>query len=78
VINGERVIELNFESHGGVGEEFDSVEIEGVPNVREVIHGGVNGDIGTAAILINSIPKVLKAAPGLITMLDIPIPHATP
>lgn len=78
VINGERVIELNFESHGGVGEEFDSVEIEGVPNVREVINRGVNGDIGTAAILINSIPKVLKAAPGLITMLDIPIPHATP
>ena len=78
VINGERVIELNFESHGGVGEEFDSVEIEGIPNVREVIHGGVNGDIGTAAMVINSIPKVLKATPGLLTMLDIPIPHATP
>ena len=78
VINGERIIEMNFESHGGVREEFDSVEIEGIPNVREVIHGGVNGDIGTAAVLINAIPNVLKAAPGLITMLDIPIPHATP
>ena len=77
VIKGERIIEMKFESYGGMEEEFDSVEIEGIPNVREVIHGGVNGDIGTAAVLINSIPKVLKAAPGLITMLDIPIPHAT-
>jgi 4-hydroxy-tetrahydrodipicolinate reductase len=38
------------------------------------IAGGVHGDIATASITVNSIPKVLQAAPGLHTMRDMPLP----
>ncbi len=35
------------------------------------IIGGINGDIGAVAIIINMIPKVLNAGPGLYTMKDL-------
>jgi 4-hydroxy-tetrahydrodipicolinate reductase len=38
------------------------------------IAGGVHGDIATASITVNSIPKVLQAAPGLRTMRDMSLP----
>ena len=38
------------------------------------IAGGVHGDVATASITVNSIPKILEAAPGLRTMRDMPLP----
>ena len=38
------------------------------------IAGGVHGDVATASITVNSIPKVLQAPPGLHTMRSLPIP----
>jgi hypothetical protein len=38
-----------------------------------IIKGGTHGDIATAAIIINSIPRVIAAPPGLVTMKDLPI-----
>ena len=43
-----------------------------------VIKGGTHGDIATASMVVNAIPKIVKASPGLITMKDIPIVSATP
>jgi len=40
--------------------------------------GGIHGDIATASIVVNSIPKVLAAAPGLHTMRDLPLPSFFP
>ncbi|MFQ6080573.1 MAG: Gfo/Idh/MocA family oxidoreductase [Candidatus Bathyarchaeia archaeon] len=74
---GKRVITLEFISHAGVKEEYDAVSIEGLPNIYEKIEGGVHGDIGTAAMVINSIPKVINANPGLVTMKDLPPPSVT-
>jgi 4-hydroxy-tetrahydrodipicolinate reductase len=42
------------------------------------IPGGIHGDIATAAIVVNSIPKVFTAAPGLHTMRDLPLPSYFP
>ena len=39
------------------------------------IAGGVAGDLATAAIVVNSIPKLLAARPGLLTMSDLPLVH---
>jgi 4-hydroxy-tetrahydrodipicolinate reductase len=36
--------------------------------------GGVHGDIATASIVVNSLPKILEVAPGLHTMRDMPLP----
>jgi 4-hydroxy-tetrahydrodipicolinate reductase len=40
--------------------------------------GGIHGDVATASIVVNSIPKVLDAAPGLHTMRDLPLPSFFP
>jgi 2,4-diaminopentanoate dehydrogenase len=38
------------------------------------IAGGVPGDIATVSVVINSIPKVIAAKPGLQTMRHLPLP----
>jgi 4-hydroxy-tetrahydrodipicolinate reductase len=45
-----------------------------VPRIEQKISGGVHGDVATASITVNSIPKVIAAAPGLRTMRDMALP----
>lgn len=75
---GEPVIRMHFEAYLGAPESYDSVEIEGSPRLSMKIAGGIHGDVATAAIVVNSIPKVLEAAPGLHTMRDLPLPSFYP
>lgn len=49
----------------------DSIEIDGNPPIRQHFPGGINGDIGTAAVIANLVPVVASARPGLLTMADI-------
>ena len=72
--DGKPVIILEFISHAAVEEEYDAVSIEGTPRIYEKIAGGVHGDLGTVAVVINMIPKVLNSEPGLFTMKDMPLP----
>ncbi|MFX0022282.1 MAG: hypothetical protein ACFE9S_08135 [Candidatus Hermodarchaeota archaeon] len=71
------VVFLDFVAYAGEHEEFDSVIIEGTPNIHQKIIGGVHGDVGTAAIVTNLIPNVVEAKPGLLTMKDLPVPRYT-
>lgn len=73
----EEVIILDFYAYAGDHDEYDSVEIEGRPNIKQKIEGGVHGDIGTASMIVNLIPKVYYAQPGLLTMKDLPAPCNT-
>src|ERR1700682_4376818 len=68
----EPVIKLHMEAYLGSPETYDSIEIEGSPNLSMKIAGGIHGDVATASIVVNSIPKVLDAPPGLHTMRDLP------
>jgi 4-hydroxy-tetrahydrodipicolinate reductase len=72
--HGKPVITLHIEAYLGAPQTYDSVRIEGVPKISLMIPGGIPGDIATASIVVNSIPKVLAAAPGLRTMRDLPLP----
>jgi 4-hydroxy-tetrahydrodipicolinate reductase len=72
------VIRLHMEAYLGAPESYDSVEIAGTPNLSMKIAGGIHGDIATASIVVNSIPRVLAAAPGLHTMRDLPLPAFFP
>jgi hypothetical protein len=72
--NGQPVITLHMEAYLGAPESFDAVEISGSPSLKMKIAGGVHGDVATASIAVNSIPKIITAAPGLHTMRDMPIP----
>jgi len=52
--------------------EGDTIKIAGRPDL-EVRLTGTNGDIATAAIAVNAIRRVRAAAPGLLTMRDLPL-----
>lgn len=52
--------------------EGDSIKISGHPSLDVEIKG-TNGDLATAAIAVNAIKRVRSAAPGLITMRDMPM-----
>ena len=71
---GKPVITLHMEAYLGAPETYDAVKITGSPALQQKIVGGVHGDIATASIAVNSIPKVLKATPGLHTMRDLELP----
>jgi 2,4-diaminopentanoate dehydrogenase len=73
-VGDEPLIRLHMEAYLGAPESYDAVDIEGTPRLSMKIAGGVHGDVATASITVNSIPRVLKASPGLHTMRSLPIP----
>ncbi|MBG9982096.1 dihydrodipicolinate reductase [Aerococcaceae bacterium DSM 111020] len=54
----------------------DYVIIDGSPKVNLINTPEIEGGLGTIAMLVNMIPKIINADPGLKTMIDLPIPHA--
>jgi len=75
-IDGRGKINVSLELRMYVGAEdvaADRVIVKGVPDVEMEIKGGVHGDRATAAMVVNSIPRVVTARPGVLTMDDIPI-----
>jgi 4-hydroxy-tetrahydrodipicolinate reductase len=76
--NRHPVIRLYMEAYLGAPESYDAIDIEGVPPLSVRIPGGIHGDIATAAIVVNTIPGVLAAEPGLHTMRDLPLPSFFP
>jgi 2,4-diaminopentanoate dehydrogenase len=72
--NGVPVVTLHMEAYLGAPESYDAVEITGSPALKMKIPGGVHGDIATTSIVVNSLPKILEATPGLHTMRDMAIP----
>ena len=69
-IDDERVIELVFRAAVGEPESYERILMRGTPDLDMRISGGINGDIATAAIVVNAIPTVIAARPGLRTMAD--------
>ena len=71
---GKPVITLHLEAYLGAPESFDAIDIVGSPMLSFRCATGVHGDIATASMVVNSIPKVLAATPGLHTMRDLALP----
>ncbi|MDI6805362.1 MAG: hypothetical protein QMD20_01715 [Candidatus Bathyarchaeia archaeon] len=76
IIKNKEVIVLDFQAYMGAEEEYDAITIHGIPNIKQKIQPCVHGDIGTVAMVVNAIPKVIKAQAGLLTMKDLPVPSA--
>lgn len=75
-IDGKGRINVSLELRMYVGAEdvaADRVVIKGVPNLEMEIKEGVHGDRATAAMVVNAIPRVITAPPGVLTMDDIAI-----
>jgi len=74
--NNERVITLNLQAYLGCPDPKELIVVEGSPPIELTIKGGVHGDIATSAVVVNCIPRVINAQPGLSTMKDLPVPSA--
>jgi 4-hydroxy-tetrahydrodipicolinate reductase len=75
-IYGKGRIDVSLELRMYVGAEdvaADRVIVRGVPDVEMEIKGGVHGDRATAAMVVNSIPRITQAKHGVLTMDDIAI-----
>ncbi|MFX0074033.1 MAG: dihydrodipicolinate reductase, partial [Candidatus Hermodarchaeota archaeon] len=75
--DNKEIVFLDFIAYAGDHEEYDSIEITGTPNINQKILGGVHGDLGTSAMVVNLIPIVINSKSGLLTMKDIPVPRNT-
>jgi len=69
------VISLDLQMFVGAESPRDHVYIDGTPPIDMTIKGGIAGDQATAAIVVNSIPKLMAARPGVVTMKDLPLVH---
>jgi len=76
--DGKPIITLHREAYLGAPESYDAVRITGSPPLYSKIAGGVQGDIATASITVNTIPAVLAARPGLHTMRSLRLPSFYP
>lgn len=68
---GRTRVRLELEAWLGAPESYDEVEIEGSPPLRSRVEGGIPGDIATASLTVNAIPRVVAAPPGLLTVKDL-------
>jgi len=65
-------VTLTFIAALDSAEDGDTIKIIGKPSL-EVKLQGTNGDLATVAIAVNAVRRVHEAAPGLVTMRDLPI-----
>jgi len=77
-IRGKGRIDVSLELRMYVGAEAvaaDRVIVRGVPDVEMTIKDGVHGDRATAAMVVNSIPRIAQARAGVLNMDDISISY---
>jgi hypothetical protein len=73
---GTPVISLDLQMYVGAESPRDHVLIDGVPPIEMTIPGGIAGDMATAALAVNVIPKLLAAPAGVVTMRDLALVHS--
>ncbi len=75
-VDGDAILTLDLKMYVGALEPRDAVRVVGTPPIDLVVREGIFGDTATVAALVNAIPLVLQARPGLCTMMDLPVPRA--
>jgi len=75
--DGRERLALELRMAVGAQEDYDSVEIVGDPPLSVRINGGIFGDTATIGVLVNAVPRIIDAQPGLRTMVELPLPHAS-
>ncbi len=71
---GKAFAKLTFTAQLDAKKEADVIKIKGKPNLTATLKG-TNGDLGTVAIAVNALSRIVAAPPGLVTMRDLPIVH---
>jgi len=71
---GETKIKLDLQMYLDAPLPHDAIVVKGRPDLNLVLNGGVAGDDATVAALINIVPRLLAAAPGVRLMTELPLP----
>lgn len=72
----ELLLTLDLKMFVGAEDPRDAVLVDGDPPMDLVVRGGIFGDTATVATLVNGIPQVFDAEPGLKTVKDVPLIRA--
>ncbi|MGE5124686.1 MAG: dihydrodipicolinate reductase [Betaproteobacteria bacterium] len=72
----ELAISLDLQVYVGAESPRDHVLVDGDPPIDATIAGGLSSEASTAALLVNSLARVLASPPGLLTVKDLPLVHA--
>jgi hypothetical protein len=72
---GELIISLDLQLYVGAEAPRDHILIDGTPPLDVTIAGGIGGDAATAAIVVNCLPKMLSAPPGVRTVNELSLLH---
>jgi 4-hydroxy-tetrahydrodipicolinate reductase len=76
IVDGEPWFEALFTAHlepAAIGKApRDEIWIEGTPDLHYVIAPGFNPQSGSAALVANSLRRVVEASPGWLTVADLP------
>jgi 4-hydroxy-tetrahydrodipicolinate reductase len=74
-VGDDQKVTLELEIYLGAPEPRDHIVVEGTPRLDVTVNEGTHGDLATAAILVNAIPSLLHAEPGLRIMEELPLVH---
>ena len=69
---GRQVVELELSLCWGIEGAHDRIVIDADPKVDLTIEGGVPGESATAWAVVNAAPRLTRAEPGLLTVLELP------
>ncbi|MGE9269362.1 MAG: hypothetical protein ACQKBU_01050 [Verrucomicrobiales bacterium] len=67
-------IHLDLKMYLDAKDPHDTIRLDSAPPIELTLKGGVAGDIATVAALINALPKMMKATPGVHLMTDLGVP----
>jgi len=71
---GETKIKLDLQMYLDAPLPHDAIVVKGRPDLNLVLNGGVAGDDATVAALINIVPRLLAAGPGVRLMTELALP----
>lgn len=69
----EAKVVLDLTMAVGVSDPSDTIDIEGDPPVHLRVSGGFHGDRATVGCVVNAIPFIMDAPPGLHTVVTLPL-----
>lgn len=75
-----KTIHLDLKMYQGAQDPHDLIRLDSEPPVEACIKNGIAGDLATVAALVNAVPRLLSAQPGVRLMTDLPVPscHGIP
>lgn len=69
-----RTIHLDLKMYQGARDPHDTLRLDSDPAMEATVKGGVAGDLATVASLVNAVPRLMRAEPGVRLMTEIGLP----